>query len=342
MELQVKDNVEPTGWNAAITSLGGTINHSSTWAGYIRAAQPNAVPRYMTLVSGDGEIVAAALGFETRSTRRLLAPLTGRLEVATMPVVRAGDEVALPEFLRRLEQYARKCGCTELFVGSSASRSGAEELEQSGFALTRRLEFELAIGRPEDDLLKAMQYKRRKNIKKAMRMGVNIRDLPGEEGVSELRRLQGHSSERILARGGRDITHEGPSSADPVMVLLDSGLGRIVCAEVNGQVVSAGLFTCFNGLVYHTLSGHSSEALKTQAPTLLIWETIRRYRGEGAGRFNFGGCKIEAVNEGHPEHGVYSYKKAFGTECIKCASGTKILRKTAHRIVHCLKVLLRR
>ena len=116
----------------------------------------------------------------------------------------------------------------------------------------------------------------------------------------------------------------------------------MMCARANGEVVSAGLFTRFNGLVYYNLSGHSRRALETQAGTLLLWETIKRYREEGARAFNFGGCKIEALREDSAEHGVYVYKKAFGAQVLECSSGRKILRPAANKFVGTLRSLLGR
>ena len=342
MELTVSEHVDGERWDAALREIGGTIYHSSVWARYIRAASPNAAPRFMTLTSEDGNTVGMALGFQERSRHRLLAPLTGHVRFESMPAVGEEDGGILTEFLRLVESYALDLGSAELTVGSYASFQGARSLAELGFDVTKRVEFELDLGPSEDDLWNGLEYKRRKNIKKAKRSGVAIRGLPPDQAVPVLRSLQGESSKRIVARGGPDISFHGEAERDAANALLESGIGRVVGAEVDGQVVSAGLFTCFNGLVYHTLSGHSREALKTQAPTLLLWETILRYKQEGAARLNFGGCSIGAIEEDSPEHGVYAYKKAFGGHCRECTSGHKVLRTGAHAIVRLARAVLRR
>ena len=337
MRLQVSDCVEPNEWDAGILEVGGVIFHSSCWARYILRGRPNTSPQFFLLLSDGGERVGAALGFQTRSPRKILAPFTGRLWFDAIPVALGNEPGILEEFIRLIEAHARQDGNTELDVGSFGWPGGPASLDQLGFDLTRYWEFVLDLGQTEEDLCEHFDYKRRKNIKKAGRCGVAIKDLPEREGIAALRVLQGASSDRIVLRGGPDIRYKGDPGQDPVMVLLESKLARIVGAEVDGEVVSAGLFTCFNGLVYHTLSGHGRKALETQAPTLLLWETIKRYRSEGAARFNFGGCSIDAVNEGSPEHGVYEYKKAFGGACIECTSGRKILRPATHKVVALLK-----
>ena len=340
MRLNVIESVAPERWDARLQALGGTIYHSTTWARYVASANPNCKPCFFTWGSENGDAAGMALGFLARSGRRWLAPFTGRLSLDSTPLVGPGEETALADFLAAITGYAREMGCTEIEVGSSASCRGGQELEDLGFEITRRLEFVLDLQHTEEELWQAMDPVRRQKIRKAVKQGVVLRNLSGQEGLAELRRLQAESGQRILNRGGPDIGRRGAHPADPVLTLLQSGWGHLVGAVVGGEVVSAGLFTCFNELVYHTLSGHGRRALETQAPTLLLWETIKRYQREGARRFNLSGCKITAVQEGSPEHGVYVYKRDFGGERIDCASGHKVLRRSAYKAVRFLKSLL--
>lgn len=342
MRLDVLDGVDSSSWDAAVQKVGGIVEHSSAYARYVQAAEHNVRPRFFRWLSDASETVGVAVGYEAHSSRTLLPHLSSCLFLTTMPVVQPGCHEALVEFLDGIEDYARHSGVVRLEVGSSGTPGRGEPLETLRYKVLRRFEFELSLDKPEDDLWRAMEHKRRKNINKAKRMGVIIRDASDCQGICSLRGLQGDSSVRIVARGGKDITFKGDRDSDPVNVLLGSGLARIMCAELNNEVVSAGLFTCFNGLVYHTLSGHSNSALETQAPTLLLWETIRQFKSEGARRFNFGGCKAEASREGHSEHGIYEYKRAFGGEMLECTSGTKVLRRTRHWINRSIKGILGR
>jgi hypothetical protein len=342
MRLEVKESVDRKQWDAAACLAGGSVFHSSAWANYTVEELPRAVPQFVSLLSDQGDIEGVALGFYEQSPKMLIKSLSGRLWFDALPAVRREHPEALAEFIRLLESHARAAGAVELFFDSFAYRGGAHELEQTGFEVTRRLEFELDLERSEDELWNGLEYKRAKNIKKAMRLGVLIHNLPESEGLAELRRLQSESGQRIVERGGPDITYKGRDGQDPVETLLKSGCARIMGAEVEGAIVSAGLFTNFNGLVYYNLSGHSRRAMETQAGTLMLWETIKQYRSEGAMRFNFGGCKFDAVNEDSSEHGVYVYKKAFGAATLECASGQKILRPAARKVVGTLKTVLGR
>lgn len=341
MNLEVHHDCEPKKWDATVRSLESGPAHSSAWARYINVRDLGVTPCYVLLVSEAGDIEGAALGFRQRSRYPLMARLTRRFWTCSVPLVQPGFQGGLSEFLYHLEGYAKRCGDTEIEIGSSGSGYGRKELQGAGFDLVERLEFELHLNRSDEELLGRMEPQRRNKLRKAARNGVAVHDHSNEYGIAELRRLQGDSSERIVARGGRQIGLQRRKKEDPIGVLLKTGLARIVCAEVNGRIVSAGLFTHFNGLVYYALSGHSREGLKTQAPTLLLWETLKRYRQEGAKRLNLGGCKADAVEVDSSEHGLYQYKKAFGGDRIQCASGRKSLRKNHQRIARWLRTLAR-
>ena len=342
MRLEIKESPDPKEWDAAARLAGGSIFHSSAWANYTLEEFPRAATMFVSLLNDEGGLEGVALGFYEQSPKKLIKSLSGRLWFDAIPAVKGDRPEVLSEFIRLLESHARSVGAVELFFDSFAYRGGAQELERAGFEVRPRFEFELDLRRSEEELWDAMEYKRAKNIKKAMRSGVLIRNLPEGFGLAELRRLQSESGQRIVERGGPDITYRGRDGRDPVETLLKSGHARIMGAEVDGEIVSAGLFTNFNGLVYYNLSGHSRRAMQTQAGTLMLWETIKQYRSEGASRFNFGGCKFDAINEDSPEHGVYVYKKAFGATCLECASGQKVLRPGARKVVGTLKSVMGR
>jgi hypothetical protein len=313
------------------------VFHTSGWAAYTLAEHDNVTPEFHTMIADDGHVLGVALGFRARSARRFAAPFSGRRWLDALPAVRSDAAEDRSQFVSLLEARGRAANDVSLAVGSFASPQSEAVLAPLGFDTTRRLEFELSLDPPEDELWRGMEHKRRKNIKKAMRLGVQVRNLAVEEGIANLRRLQGESGRRIRSRGGPDSLHEASSGVDPIALLVRAGLGHLVGGFVDDRCVSASLFTTFNGLAYHTLSGHDDEALETQAPTLVLWEMLRRFRNEGIRRLNFGGCGIEALDPASPEHGVYTYKAAFGADRLECANGEKILRPIVGRVVALLK-----
>jgi hypothetical protein len=342
VRVEVRDAVDAVGWDADLLATGGSVFHSSVWGRYVVAETPNAIPQFLTYRAADGTAVARALGFLTRSPRPLFASLTQRFGLDAFPAsVDTRPEVVRP-LVQLTEEAARRTRALDLRVGSLGSAGRSEPFQLEGFTPRRRLEFEVDLARSETALWQGLDSMRRRNIGKSRRVGVTVRDMSTDAGVTELRRLQGATGQRITRRGGPDIRYRGADAVDPVRVLVDSGVGRILGAELDGVCVSAVLFTYFNGLVYHLMSGHSNRGLQTQAPTYLFWESILRYRSVGAHHFSLGGCSADAVSPGSPEHGVYFYKRAFGGECRECVGGTKPLRLAAHRTVGLVRSLLGR
>jgi CelD/BcsL family acetyltransferase involved in cellulose biosynthesis len=364
--LQVTDAVDRPAWDRLVQRFGGTIFHSSVWADYVHAQTPNVQPLFAHLmppedssrvpprnsrvgthaganimgslpetqndIASGNDPIGLALMFAEVSHRKAMAPLTGVLRTEAAPLLNRECVDAPTVFAKAVEAFARRRGISALSIGSFGGTPDVAAFTQLGFTQTRYWEFSLDLSASEENLLQCMDAHRRQKIRKAERRGVLLEDCSRVEGIPTLRRLQKASSERIVARGGPDIGRRNDQAADALDVLMNSGLGRIVCAKVDGQIVSASLFTCFNGVVYHTLSGHSEEALRTQAPTLLLWETIKRYKAEGARWFNFGGCSADAADEEHPEHGVYVYKKDFGGNRIECVTFDKVLFPVRHGV----------
>ncbi len=326
---------EPPDWDERLKAAGGTIFHSTAWAAYVLAEQPDNSPIFLTGTASAGDVRAMALAFHSQSQRRLLAAVTGRVQLDSRPT--CADEASERAMLDHVERVARDLGAVELSVGSFAAPDRVPSLESLGYTPTRRLEFEVHLQQADDALLRGMDVRRRQKIRKAQKSGVEIRSLDGDAGLYRFRELQTASSERIVQRGGPQIGFAGEPGDDPVRVLLDRGVAQLVGAFVDDDCVSAALFTHFGGLVYYAMSGHDARGFASQAPTQLLWETMRRYREAGITRFNLGGCGEDATREESPEHGVFMYKKSFGGACLNCTTGTRVLRPHMRRALDVIR-----
>jgi len=340
-QLRVASQAEAASWNKSISALDGTIFHSAEWANATIADHPHARAIFYTLVDDDGSVAGQAIGFRQLSARNFAASFSGRLWLDALPAVRAQSPAASSRFLSLIERESRRAGDVTMRVGSFASPASETILGPLGYSLSKRLEFELDLTKPEKTLWEAVDIKRRQRVRKAMKNGVEVRDLSADEGVFQLRRLQEASFVRVVARGGPALGKRDSVASDPINGLLGGGAGRIVGGFVGGQCVSASFFSTFNGLAYYALSGHDDAALTSQAPSLVLWEMVLRFKQEGFKTLNLGGCGIGAIDVQSSEHGVYTYKKAFGGSQLVCASGEKILRPTVRRVANLLRGVVR-
>jgi peptidoglycan biosynthesis/recognition FemAB-like protein len=338
--LRAESRVDPSSWNASVRACHGTVFHAAQWAQYVQTDQPGAHPVFYSLLDDDGSVAGVALGFRVTSSRRLAASFTGRRWLDALPAVRDNSSTNASRLIRLIESHARQAGDVFFQVGSFASPNSDAVMKSLGFSISRRYEFELDLTKDEKTLWERIDFRRRQRIRKAMKSGVEVKELPADEGVSHLRRLQAESWVRIVARGGPIPGVRESAGEDHIAILTREGLGRIIGGFLDGVCVSAGFFTSFNGVAYYTLSGHDAKALESQAPSLVLWEMALRFKGEGIQRLNFGGCGVDALEESSPEHGVYIYKKSFGGAILECASGEKVLRPAIRRAANLLRAAI--
>lgn len=333
MKLKILEEVNSKEWDERVCSVGGSIFHSSVWADFVKAQSPYESPRFIVFDSEQGNLLGVALGFEQRSRHRCLVPFSRVWWFDAPPATLNRDESGLEESLRLIEEQAKASRAVSLRMGSFASQDLSLQLHKLGFSTTGRMEFEIRLTLPEEELWHMLGERRRNKIRKAIRNGVVIHELPGDEGLLEYNRLRAGTLERIRAKDGSFCERRSNGPVDPLQVLLDSGYGRIVCASLSGRVISALVFTHFNGLVYYHLAATDPIAYKINAPLLLLWESIGIYKSEGAKIFNLGGVKAAAVQKGSPEHGLYLFKSKFPSTCRACADGEKIISNSLNGVM---------
>ena len=331
----------PRDWDSLISRAGGSVFHSTSWARFAQASYANLTPEFL-IGDADGASPTYALVFHQRSRRRVLRGLTGHTWLDAYPIAPAYDPAAVATALTLIADHARARGDVEVDLGSFGGGDIRDVLTPLAFTLAQRLEFQLDLTRPEQELWDAMATSRRQKIKKGQKHNVVVEEMTPDKGLPVLRALQDQSAIRIASRGGQMSAYTGPSETDPARTLIDCGVARLWGARVGEVWVSAALLTCFNAQVYYMLSGHSARGLEVQSSSILLWDAIRSYRANGATRFNLGGCSLDAVDERSAEHGVYMYKKGFGGAILECANGHKTLRPTARRIRVALNRLMRR
>jgi hypothetical protein len=332
MKLIVLNSINDAEWNEKICSFGGSIFHSTNWADYNISLTPSLCPQYFCLYSDENYLLGVALGFTEASKNKIVAKVMKRLNFDSYPLVKESDSQLYADFIDKIKRYAKDNGYVEIYFGSFASFDISDVYLELGFEITRRLEFCIDISKSTEIIWGNIGSKRRNTIRKAIKSGVVVENLPFETGIHELRRLQEATAKRILDRGGPDITPKSSKMSDPLESLMSAGVGFIMAAKINGVYESVCFYTFFNGIVYYMLAGHSKVAFESQAPTLLLWEGILTFRNMGAKIFNLGGCREDAAEHSSQEHGVYSFKKLLCSTPQHCASGKIIVNKLKHKI----------
>jgi Acetyltransferase (GNAT) domain len=306
-------------WN---TRRANTAVH----VGYL-AATRHAQGLMLKLVSDQGAISGVAGAVLARGRLRgMLGPTV--LSLQSHPSVCDNDPALLGEFFRQIETQAAVYGVDVLNVQSvESSESPADLLAALGFQTEERFEYLLDLTAAESVLSSRLASAKKRNLKKAQRLGVQVREGSSLADLELLEQCQTESMERRGLEAGvsefrRALLHES---------FLSTGLGRLFLAEREGRILSAMLIYVYRGRAFYSVGGSTPEGFECSSPVHLMWEIALRLRAAGCQSFNLGGTPAEAELESSDQHGLFRFKRDFGAEIQRCVSGKKFLRPVRRR-----------
>jgi lipid II:glycine glycyltransferase (peptidoglycan interpeptide bridge formation enzyme) len=169
---------------------------------------------------------------------------------------------------------------------------------------------EMAVQRPEDELLAAMHSKTRYNIRLAGRKGIVVR--PGTPDdftmIAEMYR-------ETAARDGFTIR---PLAyyLDIWQAFYEARLGQPLLAEYEGEPVAAVVLIRSGSRVIYMYGASTHKERKRMPNHLLQWEAIRWAKAQGVEIYDFWGAPDEFV-ETDSLWGVWRFKKGFNGQVVR-------------------------
>ncbi len=140
----------------------------------------------------------------------------------------------------------------------------------------------------------------RKNVNRARREGVSVREATDEAGARELHRIYASTMERRAASAGYRL---GPEYFVSFAELMPAN-SRILLAEHDGAVVAATLYLHDADDVYSYLGGAEEAAQRVRPTNAIVDEIIRWGRSAGKRRLVLGGGYA-------PNDGILRFKGSF-------------------------------
>ena len=231
--------------------------------------------------------------------------------------------------LAELEQLARREGAIFVKIDpevvhswglkperpSPIGRQFTQELKQRGWRFSaEQIQFrntvEMAVQRPEEELLAAMKQKTRYNIRLAGRKGIAIRpgtpaDFPAIAAMYE----------QTARRDGFAI-RPLPYYLDIWRAFYEAGMAQPFLAEFDGDVVAAMVLVHHGDRVIYMYGASSGVARKRMPNYLLQWEAIRWAQAQGAAVYDFWGAPDEFV-ETDRLWGVWRFKEGFAGQVVR-------------------------
>lgn len=318
-------------WDEEIAALPGAhVLQSREWGEFKRRNGWEPLP--MRWHDSSGKLCAAALVLQ-RSIR--LGGFAARMSVLYVPrgpLLDWSNAELRARVLTDLQQLARRKGAIFLKIdpdlplgwgvpGSTdaadhpAGVETAASLQQRGWLFSAdQIQFRNSVVidlRPaEEEWLARMKQKTRYNLRLAERKGVTVR-AGSTADISLLYQMYAETS----IRDGFVIRAED-YYRDLWGGFLQSGLARVLIAEVEGEPVGAVILFLFAGRAWYFF-GMSRQAHREKMPNVLLqWEAMKLARAEGCSHYDLWGAP-DVFDESDSMWGVFRFKEGLGGQVIR-------------------------
>lgn len=319
LTVEVRKAVPQEEWHAIITELNGTPLHLPEVMMVGRS--PDEVEYFIFYEAAE----RIAAGFAITTTQRYLKFFKGdrRLYVPVFPAMVEQEGLAL-KVCMALRNKARIDGYRHLEIDPRWGHDFSAYTDLQPFLGHSLCEFTIDLRQRMETLLQGMHKKHRKNLRAAEHQGVAIEENNTLAAFLKLRDMQQSSSERSAERGNRYGIQDDAFFRATYEANYRHGPGRVLYARYHGEYVAALAFLTFGRKAVTVRSGSTAKGYETSAMYLLQVELFRRLQTEHCQLLNMGGVPAAAAHEGHPQHGLYDYKRNYGGDpCLR--TGLEIL-----------------
>lgn len=263
--------------------------HHASWAATLADAY-GFEPKAFVLHAAGGGILGGIpfveLGGRLRPRRWVALPFTDVCPPLSESA--AGADVAA-----RLVACAHEAGVGLLEIHAPVEAPGA-------YGYARGFVHELRLGDPEA-LFRAFRPQVRRNIRKAQRCGVVVR-----EGArrSDLTRV--YFDLHAATRRRLGVPPQPRRFFEALWRhVVEPGLGFLLLAEHGGEPVAGALFLDWNGRVVYKYGASDARRWPVRPNNLLFWECILRACAEGAHTLDLGRTDLD-------DHGLREFKRGWG------------------------------
>lgn len=309
LKLELHTSMDPGQWRSLVAALRGTPLHlPEVW---LASAGDDQIV-HLLWKNDRAQFVGAAVALISQSKvlkvfkggRSLLLPVT--------PAFIPGEGCDRDLIYAALVEFARREGYRKVTVAARWGEDFSAGGCPSGAIDERLVEFTIDLRHDLESLAKALHKKHRKNIRSAEEQGLEIVEDNSLEAFMLLRGMQQSSSERAAERGNSYGIQDERAYRKMYDLVYQNGPGRVLFAKKAGEYVAALAFLAFDRKAITVRSGSTDKGYETSAMYLLQYELIRRLKEEGCQELNIGGVPAEAAEAGHPQHGLFDYKRYYG------------------------------
>jgi len=208
--------------------------------------------------------------------------------------------------LRALEDYAKKNRVIEARVWTPKALGVDAVFNSLGYSLVSQYnEYVVDLEKGVDGVWKSISHNKRRNIKKAMSMGVEVVESRRMEDL-----LTFYSMLTAAEKRGR-FTSYPLSFFKAVWELYNPELSKVFLARWNGKPVS-GVFTVMHGkTVFALAAGSFSEEWKARPNDIMHWKVMEWAIEKGYSRYQMGLVSEPPPSQESASWGIWRWKREW-------------------------------
>ena len=306
IEMDTRPHMDPQEWEGIVRACGGHPLHLPD----VHEVDYAESDRMHLLFLHGSRPVGCALAYRLAAGRFRKKPRT--LLLPAPPALCAEAVADLEDVYRRILELARGLGHDELVIQPHWDTHLNTLSLLSSHVNEVVIEFVLDVSRDREAIDANVHRVHRKNVRRAERDGVTVELNRSLDGLLALRDMQQVSSARSAERGGGFSVRDRSFFERLHDRLYSRGRGELLLAIHNQKAVAGLAYLIGAGRAMTVRSGSTQEGYDLRAMYLLQSHVIDRVRERGILELNLGGVPEGAEEEGHPQHGLYDFKRGWG------------------------------
>jgi lipid II:glycine glycyltransferase (peptidoglycan interpeptide bridge formation enzyme) len=177
--------------------------------------------------------------------------------------------------------------------------------------------FYLDLTVSEEQLLQNMHPKTRYNIRVAQKHGVTIQEENTPEAFARYLELTHETTKRQGFYAHTDTYHQlmwqtlGPNSGS------EQPIAHLFTARYQDKILTTWILFLYKNVLYYPYGASSSENREVMASNLMMWETMRWGKAQGATLFDLWGTPGPNPTPDDPYFGFHRFKLGYGPQLVE-------------------------
>ena len=283
----------------------------------------NYEPILIAVEDDNNEILGILLAVIQKEHAGLLGKLSSRAIIWGGPVIKNDDLEVLDFMLSEYNKLIKKKAIYSQFRNLWECNDAEKEVfEKNGYKFEEHLDIIHDLTKPIYEHLMQMHKGRRKNIRRAIRYGLELKKIDNKKELIESLELIKDTYKRVQLPMPDDSLF-----ISAFEILQAQGFVKFFKASFEDRTIGVRFVFCYNNLIYDWFAGAHENFIDKYPNDFLPWKVMEWGHENGFNTFDFGGA-------GKPNipYGVRDYKLKFGGELVNWGRFEKVHKSALMKI----------